>query len=331
MKYLESTFDEYIQSVQRLNIHPKYNKLYSLFSTDFSKLQNIIMYGPAGIGKYSQLLWFLKTYSPSLLKYEKKFSIQFQKKKDYLFKMSDIHYEIDISLLGCNARLLWNDVFTQITDIINTNPLKKGFIVCKNFHTIHSELLDVFYNYMQNFDSPIQIRFIIVTEQISFIPTNILNTCHIIKYPRPSKTTYQKCINPTKLTNIKLKYITNIKNLKNNIVHLTNPHELICNRILSIIMDVQNVNFLELRDHLYNILIYQLDLTNCLLYILQQLSVVANLSQDNLYKINVELVRFFKYYNNNYRPIYHLERIILYISSIVHELPTCIKDIGIET
>lgn len=96
-------------------------------------------------------------------------------------------------------------------------------------------------------------------------------------------------------------------------------------------MDVQNVNFLELRDHLYNILIYQLDLTNCLLYILQQLSVVANLSQDNLYKINVELVRFFKYYNNNYRPIYHLERIILYISSIVHELPTCIKDIGIET
>ena len=31
---------------------------------------NTIIYGPTGVGKYSQMLYFLKKYSPSSLKYE---------------------------------------------------------------------------------------------------------------------------------------------------------------------------------------------------------------------------------------------------------------------
>ena len=29
---------------------------------------------------------------------------------------------------------------------------------------------------------------------------------------------------------------------------------------------------------------------------------------------------FFKYYNNNYRPIYHLENYVLYLVKLIHEL-----------
>ena len=331
MKFHETSFDDYIQSVKTYNIHKKHTKIYKLLSSDISTLKNIVLYGPPGIGKYSQLLWILKQHSPSLLKYEKNFSVTFQKKHEYWFKMSDVHYEIDMALLGCNSRLLWNEVFTQIIDIINANVVKQWFIVCKNFQSIHNELLDVFYNYMQHFNDLIQIKFIILTTQISFIPTNILNTCHIIKYARPTKSVYQKCIFPVKLPNMKLNQIINIKNLRQQIVQLDKKHEVVCNRIIANMIDINNIDFLQLRDHLYNLLIYQLDVAESLFYIIEHVAVVTNLNCEDLYRINVELVRFFKYYNNNYRPIYHLERIVLYISSIIHGLPTSIQHIKSNT
>ena len=36
----------------------------------------------------------------------------------------------------------------------------------------------------------IQIKFIIITEHIGFIPDNIINACEIISIKRPSKTQY---------------------------------------------------------------------------------------------------------------------------------------------
>jgi hypothetical protein len=70
-------------------------------------------------------------------------------KHTYGYRMSDIHYEIDMGFLGCNAKLLWNDIISQITNILITKPVKNCFILCKNYHTVHKELLDIFYSYMQ--------------------------------------------------------------------------------------------------------------------------------------------------------------------------------------
>ena len=67
----------------------------------------------------------------------------------YYLKISDIHYEIDMSLLGCNSKLLWHEIYNQIIDIITAKPNKQGIILCKYFHEIHNELLEIFYSYMQ--------------------------------------------------------------------------------------------------------------------------------------------------------------------------------------
>jgi hypothetical protein len=321
MKLLETTFNDYINPLNIHNLHPKYDKLYKLFSDNLSNMKNIILYGPKGIGKYTQMLQLIKKYSPSELKYEKKFSITFQKKHTYIFKISDIHYEIDMSLLGCNARVLWNDVFNHIIDIINTKHEKSGIIVCKYFHEIHSELLDVFYNYMQNFESTYTIRFVFITEHISFIPENILNTCDIISYRRPTKKSYNTCIFPNKINaKIKTRDITNIKNIKTNITQMMKPTQHICNKIINIMCNIECINYLELREHLYTLLVYQLDISDCLWYIIQTLYYKQKITYEQLFDINIHIYKFFKYYNNNYRPIYHLERIILNISSIVNGL-----------
>jgi hypothetical protein len=39
----------------------------------------------------------------------------------------------------CNAKLLWNDIISQITNILITKPVKNCFILCKNYHTVHKE------------------------------------------------------------------------------------------------------------------------------------------------------------------------------------------------
>ena len=324
MKLLESTFYDYISPLDIHNLHPNHCSLYKLFSDDLSKMKNIVLYGPKGIGKYTQMLHFVQKYSPSDLKYEKKFSITFQKKHTYLFKISDIHYEIDMSLLGCNARALWNEIFNHIIDIINTKQNKVGFIVCKYFHEIHSELLEVFYNYMQKFESTHTIRFIFITEHVSFIPDNILNTCDIISYRRPTKKSYNACIYPVGNINskIKTKDITNIKNIKTNITQLMNPVHNICDKIIALICDIDTLNFLELREHLYSLLVFHLNISECLWYILQTLYDKNKITYEQLFDLNLHIHKFFKYYNNNYRPIFHLERIVLNISSIVNGLQT---------
>ena len=115
MKFYETHFDDYIN--QENLLHKKLNKTYDNLPSDLKDLNNIILYGPSGVGKYTQMLFAIKKYSPSELKYEKKISINFNK-AIYYFKISDIHYEVDMSLLGCQSKLLWNEIYHQIIDII---------------------------------------------------------------------------------------------------------------------------------------------------------------------------------------------------------------------
>jgi Holliday junction resolvasome RuvABC ATP-dependent DNA helicase subunit len=170
MKFQETHFEEYTNAVLKINLHQKLDKILARFPVHLNSLGNLIFYGPSGVGKYSQMLHFIKRYSPTELKYEKKISVTYDKKQ-YFFKISDIHYEIDMSLLGCNSKLLWHEIYQQIVDILSAKNEKNGIIVCKEFHNIHSELLENFYSYMQdNNDSLINIKYILLTEEISFIP-----------------------------------------------------------------------------------------------------------------------------------------------------------------
>ena len=237
-------------------------------------------------------------------------------KQPFFLKISDIHYEIDISLLGCNSKLLWHDIYQQIIDIISAKNEKSGIIVCKYFHDIHSELLENFYSYMQNINNMVDIKYIILTEEISFIPDNILNCCEIIPISRPNKIAYSKIIKDPIIKELKIENILNIKNLHTNITDLMYPHKIICNKIIDEIIN-NDIKFLKFRDLLYDIFIYNLDIADCIWYILKEL-INKNKIQNNLSKLLVKTYQFLQYYNNNYRPIYHLENYLFYLITIIH-------------
>ena len=264
------------------------------------------------------MLHSIKKYSPSELKYEKKLSIVFNK-QSYFFKISDIHYEVDMSLLGCNSKLLWHDIYQQIVDIISAKNEKSGIIVCKEFHNIHSELLENFYSYMQeNNSSAINVKFVILTEEISFIPDSILNCCEVIHVARPSKIAYAKCSHEKLPTDMKVENITNIKNLHANVSEMMYPYKIMCDKITKEMISVDDLKFLKFRDLLYDIFIYNLDITDCIWYIISSLIQQKKIFKKDVSALLLKTYIFLKYYNNNYRPIYHLESYLFYLTSIIH-------------
>ena len=335
MKFFETHFDDYIKINQTSPLHTPVQ----VTTNNISDFNNLIIYGPPGVGKYTQSLTIIKQYSPSDLKYEKKMALSYNK-NIYNFKISDIHYEIDMSLLGCNSKLLWHEIYSQIVDIITAKQDKQGIILCKYFHEIHTELLEIFNSYMQTlYNSNINIKFILITQDLSFLPDNILKYCQHLKFARPSRCVYNKCFkiklnnknDISLITNIKdikngdlidietIKYQKNKKNKKNNYT-LIELYKIICDQLIDKIINIDDLKFLSLRELLYDICIFDLNIVNCIWYILKVLINKNKLDIKKLNLILLETYSFFKLYNNNYRPIYHLEKYILYITATIHEL-----------
>ena len=88
---------------------------------------------------------------------------------------------------------------------------------------------------------------------------------------------------------------------------------IICDKIINEIECSQHMNFTTFRDSLYDILIYNLDVVECIWYIFSHFFTADILSSEDISDILQKTYPFLKYFNNNYRPIYHLENIMFYL------------------
>ena len=312
MKFKETIFDEYIQSNKACNLHPRLRPVIDALPSSLNDMPNIIIHGPIGTGKYTQSLILINKYSATSLKYEKKMSLQITKQTCNI-KLSDIHYEVDFSLLGCNSRVVWHDIYLQIVDSISAKNVKIGIILCKNFHTINGELLDIFYSYMQHNKNGVTVKYIFISEQVSFMPNNIVDSCKLIPVARPTKTNYAKC-SKTKMTNIMLSRITNVKCLGENKLN----HVFYCDRLIDLIKNANAIRYVQVRDFLYDMLIMNLDIMECIWYILKTLILDSSIKESQVSSILMKTYIMLQRYNNNYRPIMHLESFIFTLINAIH-------------
>ena len=333
MKFFETRFDEYVLACDIYNFHPKLKIMINKFPEQFEKLKNIIIYGPPGVGKYTQSLNIVSRYSPSVLKYEKKTIIPYGNgKNQYICKISDIHYEIDMSLLGCNAKTLWHDIYGHILDIVGGTNHKSGIIMCKNMHLVDHDLMETLFSYMQDncISNPFQLRYVFISESVSFLPDNIVHCSELIPVPRPRITNIKKHVRKlnSSVTDDSILRTVNIKSLYSS--HSDNQvevFEIIVHNISAIVLGgIDKVVFSELRECIYDLFVYGANIHVCMWCVLSTL-INKNYIDDSVIDMCInDTYEFFKLFNNNYRPIYHVESYLYKIMRLIHD-----KDAGITS
>jgi hypothetical protein len=318
MRFQETTFDEYLTKESEMSLHPKLKPQLESFPSDISDLRSVIVYGPPGVGKYTQALKIIAKYSSTNLKYEKKLALT-TSKGNFLFKMSDVHFEVDMGTLGCNSKILWNEVYMHVNDVLASRSSRVGIILCRSFHSVHNELLESFYSYMQTKPgSATHIKFVILTEQLSFLPDNLTGCSVVIRVPRPSKALYGKCLGAKAMRRVKPEEISNMKCVTSDCETAINVHERVCNSILSAMLDKDGFSFVTLRERLYEMLIFNLDVHECIRYIVETLVSNDQVKQEDMSDVLLVVYKRIQLYNNNYRPIYHLEALMVYLITKIH-------------
>ena len=82
-------FRDYLINYEKEKLHPKLSKIIDNMSQNISELNNLILYGPPGIGKYTMSLRIIKNFSDSKLKYEKKICVESNNSKYFIKGVKD--------------------------------------------------------------------------------------------------------------------------------------------------------------------------------------------------------------------------------------------------
>lgn len=312
-------FVDYLDRYNEINIHEELVPVFEDFPKYLKDVNHMIFSGPSGVGKYTQALALISKYSKSSLKYERK-AIICQNKDQYYYKLSDIHIEIDMEMLGPSAKTLWLEIINQLYGIINSLNKKEFIVLCKNFDKTRDELMEIFYGYLNNSTNNINLKFFFIVENLSVIPEQILNISLILPVKRPSATNYKKIANTKKgLAKSETKEIKNIKEfISDNVIQNHNKH--IVSKIINTIMHYESLDIKVLRNNIYDIFTYNLCVKTCIKDIIFGVLKVFELSNQQIKNIFLETNKFYTLFNNNYRPIYHIENLILSLIKIVHDL-----------
>ena len=241
--------------------------------------KNIIVYGNNVMKNYIFTLHALKTLSKSELKYSRRIAINYGG-EDILFNISDIHFEVDFSLLGVNQYNIFLTLFNHIKENMIVDK-KVFYIVCLNYQDIKLELMNIFYSFMDE----TKIRFLILTTELSFICDKI----------------FQSSL---------------IKKVKGETTHVNESQKTHIQKLTKIIEQKDNNSLFQLREHLYIFLTLNYRIHECFAEIIFNLIENQYICEKNIHLVLKKFNNFTEKYNNNYRPIYHLESFILFLINL---------------
>lgn len=252
------------------------NSIYKNIPKDF---RHIIFYGSSI--KYIYALKLMEEMSKSKLAYEKKVIVNYDN-TEYIYRMSDIHIEVNFEFLGCVAKNLWAAIYQNILSIAGQSPF---YVVCRNFSTINNELMENFYTYMNGQND--NIHFVILTNNIGCLPIEIVN-CSLV---------------------MPLKRYSTINNIE--ITHK------FVEKITDLVIHKETSSIKNMRTLLYDLLIYQTDIYEIFYQVLKNINNHILITPEKMIKLLNEVKKILKLFNNNYRSIYHLENFIMTILEVV--------------
>lgn len=240
---------------------------------------NTIIYGINESNNYCYALKYLKEFSKSQLKYSRKIAVEHDS-EETLYNISDIHIEVDFDLLGVGEYSKFLDIFNHVKDNVACNK-EIFFIVCLNFHCVKRELLDIFYTFLNEEC----IRFVFLTKKLSFICDNIFKRAKIKKVSADG---------PTKIG----------CNIDENIRRIADD------------ISANQISLFLLRESIYKLLVLNINIHDCMQRLFGILIETEYICLSSINLVLKEYIQFVKKFNNNYRPIYHIESFILFLINL---------------
>ena len=89
------------------------------------------------------------------------------------------------------------------------------------------------------------------------------------------------------------------------------------NNLCDYIINVDQIRFAQLRELLYDIMIYDFDITECAWHLITELKRKGLLRDADMSHVMINTYKFLQYYNNNYRPISHLENFVFMLINTI--------------
>ena len=307
MPSLDQKFECYVQTARNNSLHPGLARVYTSLPDSLKDAVHLLIHGPSGVGKYTQGLLSLEKYSPSGLRYDKIMKAG-DDKHPYVMRISDVHFEVDMETLGCHSRTLWSAIHSHVVDSVCTRSPPVGFIMCKNFHKTHKELLEVFYYYMSHKST----RFILLSEHIGFLPRKIVDRCLRIPVPRPA-------LARLRVAGLPDEPVHNLKSVSEAQQQVEKREVPLCESVLQMIVADETPDYVALRTLFYELLIRQHSIADCVWWLSRQLCDDGHCPPEKYIGLFTRLCLFFHLYNNNYRPIYHLERLAFSLRELIRD------------
>ena len=171
--------------------HPDIISYLDAFPTSVAEMPSLIISGPQAAGKRTLGLVVVAGFSPSAMRYEKKLYIGEAPRRQEdvpCMPMSDIHFEVDMSLPCFGNKAGWASAHKAIVDAVEIRRHKYAFVMCTHFHLADRDLIRGFSNFMDSGVDGVNLRYILVTEHYSRLPLEIRQMAHRIAVPVPPRT-----------------------------------------------------------------------------------------------------------------------------------------------
>ena len=298
-------FDEYLRvRASQPALHPEIGAMIG----GLDGPRNLIVYGRGSIGKYYLAMDMIRAFSPLDLHYEKMMPIQYNK-KTYNVRISDVHFEIDMQMLGTNSRLIWQNIFAAVLDIVEAAMTKARarFIMLKNFQDVSSEMYELLLCYIgDRITKPANIYYVVITEGVSFIHNELLEKFTVVQVPVPSEGALA-CMNEGAAAGVWR---------RPSAAEARYAHEdLIFGSLARCVDGFAADRCVALRNIIYDVLIYNIPPAKVLFRLMRHM--MAGKAAARVDRAFFRLPHMMAEYNNNYRPIIHLERIIIYFVDVL--------------
>lgn len=324
-KYIPIKKDDFYFNQDKLEIIDKYLEKF--------ELPNCIFYGPYGSGKLVLAKYLINQYfnNDNLVYYSKKI-IYNLKEEEIDIQKSIHHYEIDCNNFNLNDKKFIVEFISEISKTNNINNNKIKIIIIKNAENLSYNTQIIISKLIEDFFKTC--RFIFISHSLTKLISKLRTHCQLINIRKPSidkinlilnNISINENINTDCLEEISINCDLNINSaifmlqqyqFTDSIVNNFNYQPYI-KQFIETIMKFNERDISKLREEIYNILIYDINIYNLLELFLIQIYNNETLDNDNKFKILTAITNYSYITNKGYRQVYHYELLFYSVINIL--------------